>query len=64
MVLLRSPTSPSQAAAPLHAAVITGRMAFSPLPWNSPGFGALSEAISDIELSIWWFIYDKEVITQ
>jgi len=48
----------------LHAAAVTERMAFSPLPLNSPGLGDLSETISVIELSIWWFIYDKGVITQ
>lgn len=31
---------------------------------NSPGFRALSETISVIELSSWWFLYDKGVITQ
>lgn len=63
MLPLHSPLSPSQAAAPLQAAVITERMAFFPLPLNLPGFRALSETISVIECSIWWFIYDKGVIT-
>lgn len=33
-------------------------------PFQFAGFGGLSETISIIELSIWWFIYDKGVITQ
>lgn len=42
----------------------TKRIAFFPPPLNLPLFGALSETISIIELSIWQFIYDKGVITQ
>lgn len=42
----------------------TERIAFFPPPLNLPLFGALSETISVIELSIWQFIYDKGVITQ
>lgn len=48
----------------LHMVEITERMAFLFLLFNLPGFGGLSETISIIELSIWWLIYDKGVITQ
>lgn len=55
-----------------HLSILTGnlaaldaeRMAFSSAPLNLPLFGALSETIRVIELSIWKFIYDKGVITQ